>query len=57
MAVATLTIYLLVEMVLKRLGIYDYFTEFFTPDLTNLKKNQVEFWQNAAKVLDVDTKT
>lgn len=56
MAVASSNSSSLVKAALKRLGIYDYFTEIFTPDLTNLKKNQVEFWQNTAKVLDVDTR-
>ena len=56
MAVASSNSSNLVEEALKRLGIYKYFVENFTLDLTNLKKNQVEFWENAAKVLDTDTK-
>ena len=56
MAVASSNSFFLLKAALKRIGIFDHFTEFFTPDLTNLKKSQVEFWENAAKVLDTDTK-
>lgn len=55
MAVASSNSSFLVKAALKRLGIHDCFKEFFTPDLTNLKKNQVEFWENAAKVLKTQT--
>lgn len=52
MAVATSNSYYLVEMVLKRLGIFDCFKDFFTPDRTGYKKNQVEFWEKASQQLD-----
>ena len=55
MAVASSNSSTLVRAALKRLGIHHCFIGFFTPDLTNLKKNQVEFWENAAKVLKTQT--
>ena len=56
MAVASSNSFFLLEAALKRIGIFDYFTEFFTPDLTNLKKIQVEFSKNTAKVLKTEPK-
>lgn len=40
MAVASSNSSALVKAALKRLGIHDCFKEFFTPDLTNLKKTK-----------------
>lgn len=45
MAVASSNSSALVKAALKRLGIHDCFKEFFTPDLTNLKKTKQNFGQ------------
>ena len=44
MLVATSNSYYLLDLVLKRLDIFDYFDEYFTPDTTGFKKGQDEFW-------------
>lgn len=51
MAIASSNSTYLLEMVLKRLEIYDFFEHFFTPDLTGLKKDEKDFWINAANRL------
>ena len=44
MSVASSTPYRLIEMALKRLGVFDYFDFFATPDIVNSKKSEPEFW-------------
>lgn len=45
MSVASSTPYTYLEMALKRLGIYDYFDFFATPELLDMKKSDPAFWQ------------
>lgn len=56
MAVATSNSYYLLELVLKRLGIFDCFDEYFTPDTTGFKKGQDEFWSYISSKLNTNTK-
>lgn len=49
MSVASSTPYKYLEMALKRLGIYDYFDFFATPELLDMKKSDPEFWQYSIK--------
>lgn len=45
MSVASSTPYKYLEMALKRLGIYDYFDFFATPELLDMKKSDPDYWQ------------
>ena len=45
MSVASSTDFKFLEMALKRLGIFDYFEFFATPDLTNLTKADKKYWE------------
>ena len=54
MAVATSNSYYLLELVLKRLGIFDCFDDYFTPDTTGFKKGQDEFWTYISNKLNTD---
>ena len=49
MSVASSTPYTYLEMALKRLGIYDYFDFFATPELLDMKKSDPAFWQYSIK--------
>lgn len=49
MSVASSTPYTYLEMALKRLGIYDYFDFFATPELLDMKKSDSAFWQYSIK--------
>ena len=44
MSVASSTPFRLIEMALKRLGVFDYFDFFATPDIVKSKKSEPEFW-------------
>lgn len=44
MSVASSTPFRLIEMALKRLGIFDYFDFFATPDIVGGKKSEPKFW-------------
>ena len=54
MAVATSNSYYLLELVLKRLDIFDCFDDYFTPDTTEFKKGQDEFWTYISNKLNTD---
>lgn len=49
MSVASSTPYKYLEMALKRLGIYDYFDFFATPELLDMKKSDPDYWQYSIK--------
>ncbi len=49
MSVASSTPYKYLEMALKRLGIYDYFEFFATPELLDMKKSDPDYWQYSIK--------
>lgn len=49
MSVASSTSFRYLEMALKRLGIFDYFDFFATPDLLDMKKSDPEYWQYSIK--------
>ncbi|WP_311376374.1 HAD family hydrolase [Anaerococcus lactolyticus] len=49
MSIASSTPYKYLEMALKRLGIYDYFDFFATPELLNMKKSDSDYWQYSIK--------
>ena len=49
MSVASSTPYIYLEMALKRLGIYDYFDFFATPELLDMRKSDPAFWQYSIK--------
>lgn len=49
MSVASSTPYKYLEMALKRLGIYDYFDFFTTPELLDMKKSDPDYWQYSIK--------
>lgn len=49
MSVASSTPYKYLEMTLKRLGIYDYFDFFATPELLDMKKSDPDYWQYSIK--------
>lgn len=49
MSVASSTPYKYLEMALKRLGIYDYFDFFATPELLDMKKSDPNYWQYSIK--------
>lgn len=49
MSVASSTPYKYLEMALKRLGIYDYFDFFATPELLDVKKSDPDYWQYSIK--------
>lgn len=54
MSVASSTPYVYLEMALKRLGIYDYFDFFATPELLDMKKSDPDYWQYSIKKHGVD---
>lgn len=54
MSVASSTSFRYLEMALKRLGIFDYFDFFATPDLLDMKKSDPEYWQYSIKKHGVD---
>ncbi|MDO5047469.1 MAG: HAD family phosphatase [Anaerococcus sp.] len=56
MSIASSTDYKYLEAALKRLGIYDYFDFFATPDIVNHKKDSKEFWQYSIKKHGLDPK-
>lgn len=49
MSVASSTPYKYLEMALKRLGVYDYFDFFATPELLDMKKSDPDYWQYSIK--------
>ena len=49
MSIASSTPYKYLEMALKRLGIYDYFDFFATPELLGMKKSEPGYWQYSIK--------
>lgn len=49
MSVASSTSYPYLEMALKRLGIFDYFDFFATPDLLDMKKSDPDYWHYSIK--------
>ena len=56
MSVASSTPYKYLEMALTRLGIYDYFDFFATPELLDMKKSDPDYWQYSIKKHGVDPK-
>lgn len=54
MSVASSTSFKYLEMALKRLGIFDYFDFFATPDLLDMKKSDSDYWQYSIKKHGVD---
>lgn len=49
MSVASSTSFRYLEMAIKRLGIFDYFDFFATPDLLDMKKSDSDYWQYSIK--------
>lgn len=49
LSVASSTSYPYLEMALKRLGIFDYFDFFATPDLLDMKKSDPDYWHYIIK--------
>ena len=49
MSIASSTSFKYLEMALKRLGIFEYFDFFATPDLLDMKKSDPEYWQYSIK--------
>ena len=49
MSVASSTSFKYLEMALKRLGIFDYFDFFATPNLLDMKKSDSDYWQYSIK--------
>lgn len=56
MSIASSTNYPYLKAALTRLGVYDYFDFFATPDITNLKKSDPKYWQYSIKKHGVDAK-
>ena len=53
MAIASSTDSIYLKLAFERLNIGDYFSFYTTPDLTNQKKSQAEFWQYAIDKFNV----
>lgn len=49
MSVASSTPYYLIEFAFKRLGIFDYFDFYATPDKLGLKKSEAKYWKHIIK--------
>ena len=54
MAIASSTDSIYLKLAFERLNIDQYFSFLTTPDITNLKKSDKEYWQYAIEKLDVD---